>query len=191
MGDHEMLESILCGPFRSPFKNIFIELVLSDVGFDRNEYLKALSNTIRFALQQKNDCNGIQSIDLSSNNLGSKFDIICESYIGNFYCLETLNLDYNFKLNKTKKGFYSNSIKSLCEAITKLPKLSELSLKGDWANNLYLTYDDLKPLLEFISNCNLEYLSLDGNRIKDDGCKIIANSLKKNNKLKILSIEDN
>ena len=193
--DHSMLESILYGPFRSPFKNIYIQLIFNNCSFDNNEYLKALSNMIRFAQQQKNDCNGIQSIDLSLNNLGNKFDIICESYISNFYCLESINFDHNFKLNKTKKGYYSSSINALCLAIEKLPKLTNVSLRGDWANNLYLTYDDLLPILKFIANtenkCNLLYLCLDGNRIKDDGCKIIANSLKTNNKLKILSIEDN
>eukprot|EP00484_Ammonia_sp_Unknown_P026666 CAMPEP_0197035866 /NCGR_PEP_ID=MMETSP1384-20130603/13536_1 /TAXON_ID=29189 /ORGANISM="Ammonia sp." /LENGTH=926 /DNA_ID=CAMNT_0042465969 /DNA_START=26 /DNA_END=2806 /DNA_ORIENTATION=- len=193
--DHAMLESILVAPFRAPFKNIYIDLVFKSVGFDNNEYLKGLSNAIRFAQQQKNDCNGIQCIDLSANNLGSKFDIVCDSYIANFYSLDTLNLDFNFKLNKTKKGFYAPSITSLCNALTKLKKLRTLSLCGDWANNLYLTYDDLLPLLQYIANsenqCNLEALFLQGNRILDDGCKIIANSLKTNKKLKILDIEDN
>lgn len=194
--DHEMLESILFGPFRASFKNIYIDLVFSNVGFDSKQCLKALSNTMRFAQQQKNDCNGIQSIDLSSNNLGiAAFDIICSSYFANFFTLESLNLDFNFKLNKTKKGFYSKQIQALCDAITKMPKLTNLSLKGDWANNLYLTYEDLLPLLNFIANqenqCNLQYLSLDGNRIQDNGCKVIANSLKTNNVLKIISIEDN
>eukprot|EP01084_Bolivina_argentea_P064761 118061_1 len=192
--DHVMLESILFGPFRGAFKNIYIEIILSNVNFgDNNEYLKALSNTIRFAQQQKNDCNGIQCMDLSRNNLGPVFDIVCQSYISNFYCLEAINLDFNFKLNKTKKGFYSDMIKALCIGIGKLNKLNSLSLRGDWANNLYLTYDDLLPLLQFLSEkeCKLQCLYLDGNRIKDDGCKIIANSLKTNNTLQIISIEDN
>merc|ERR1712154_89562 len=195
MGDHEMLEYILFAPFRAPFKNIYLELVLSDVGFDGSEYLKALANTSQFALQHKNDCNGIQAMDLSANNLGqSQFANICTKYIINFFSLEELNIDFNFKLNKTKKGYHSSSIKALCSMIEKMQKLKVLSLRGDWANNLYLTFEDLLPLLQFIGDtklCQLEYLHLDGNRIKDDGCKVIANSLQKNNILKVISIEDN
>ncbi len=187
-----MLESILFGPFRAPFKNIWIELVLSNVNFGaNNEYLKALSNCVRFAQQQKHDCNGIQSLDLSANELFPVFDIVCESYISNFYCLECLNLDFNFKLNKSKKGVYAPMLQCLCDSIARLSKLKSVSLRGDWANNLYLTFEDLLPLLQSLSNSKLEWLYLDGNRLKDHGCKAIANSLQSNASLKIISIEDN
>merc|ERR1712130_407147 len=44
----------------------------------------------------------------------------------------------------------------------------------------------------YLKQCeHLQYLYLDGNRIKDDGCKVIAASIKLNNTLKIISIEDN
>ena len=69
-------------------------------------------------------------------------------------------------------------------------------MRGDWKNNLYLTYEDLLPLLKFLGytsdeGCRLKYISLDGNRILDNGCKVISMSLKTNNSLQLISIEEN
>ena len=65
----------------------------------------------------------------------------------------------------------------------------------------YLTADDLLPLLQFLANtvsdeygdspCCLETLYLDGNRLKDESCKVIAKSLSTNRRLKRLSMEHN
>jgi Ran GTPase-activating protein (RanGAP) involved in mRNA processing and transport len=49
----------------------------------------------------------------------------------------------------------------------------------------------LSAIASINASKHLKYLYLDGNRVKDEGCKVIAHALRSNNALKIVSIEEN
>ena len=206
--DHEMMDSILLGPFKGPFRGVTVEMVLRSVNMADDLWLRAMQNAVQFAGQRRSDCNGIQSLDISDNGLWPRFESLCQTSISGLFCLETLCIDFNFVGGK-KKGAHRGNMEALCAALSKLPLLRQLSIRGDFARSgsqsepasHYLTADDLQPLLQFLSNtvsdeygdspCCLETLCLDGNRLKDDGCKAIAKSLATNRRLVRLSMEHN
>ncbi len=193
--DRQMMESILLGPFRAPFKGLAVELILRDVGLSEDHRLEAMSAAVQCAETQRADCNGIQSLDVSDNGLGAKFTVFCSDHISRLFCLESLTLDFNF-VGAKKKGAHRGNVEALCVALSKLPLLRRLSLRGDFARTApskvtasnvqdaaaaatpskWLTTEDLMPLLQFLSNtvgdqfggkrCCLEELCLDGNRLK-------------------------
>jgi len=208
--DGDMLQSVLMGPFRAPFKGHRVEVALRGVNLVSDSLFPSLSGIVSFAEGQSADCQGIQRLDVSDNGLGPKLDVLSRQHLAKLFCLEALELDFNFVAAK-KKGAHRPKIEALCAALCRLPLLRRLSVRGEFDRKKtsrfngqptkWLTTDDLMPLLELLANavedeygdkqCQLEELCLDGNRLKDEGCKVIAASLASNGRLQRLWMERN
>ncbi|ETO12371.1 hypothetical protein RFI_25002 [Reticulomyxa filosa] len=169
--------------------------IILDFGLTNHEMFAGRPNAITNALktlakESSKHGRALKGLVFSNNSLHETFPEFIQALTA-IQSLEKLVLDHNFA--SKKKGGGVEGIVCLTKALEKMPNLSELEIRGvpDEKQKLQLTYKDLQPLFEYLkTDTKLKSIILDGNKIEDSGCALLAEAIAANSSLESISIED-
>ena len=131
------------------------------------------AKTLAEGLQQ---CNGLQTVDLKYNSIGSDGAKAFAEGLQHCNSLQTLNLERN--------SIGSDGAKALAEGLQHCNSLQTLNLELNSIGS-----DGAKALAEGLQHCNsLQTLNLELNSIGSDGAKALAEGLQHCNSLQTLNI---
>ena len=124
-------------------------------------------------------CNSLHTLNLEGNSIGSDGAKALAEGLQHCNSLETLNVGYN--------GIGSDGAKALAEGLQHCNSLETLNVGYNG-----ISFDGAKTLAVCLQHCNsLQTLNLKGNSIGSDGAKALAEGLQHCNSLQTLNLKGN